>query len=295
MNSSTSAAEPHPLRGIALFLLAVGLWPFLDSTAKYLGRSYPITQIAWMRYAFHTLFMLLIFAPRMGTRLLRSRYPGLQVIRGLLLAGSTLFFFTALKHMPLAETSSIAQIGPVLTTLGAAWMLGERVDPARWIAVGVGFVGVLIIIRPGTAVFSLYALLPLGTAVCMMGYNLLTRRLALSEEPIATLFYSALVGMLMVSILLPAGWKTPESLVHLGLMAAMGLVGGFSHLVLIKAYECTPASSLAPFSYTQVFWTLLLGYAFFGDFPDGWSIVGIVIIMSSALYVVTHQRFAIRR
>jgi drug/metabolite transporter (DMT)-like permease len=297
--AASAQTEQHAMRGILLMLLAVGMWPFMDTMAKLLACSYPVTQVALMRYVFHAAFMLLIFAPRMGARLVRSRHPGLQVLRGLALAGSTLCFFSALKVMPLAETSSISQLGPILTTVGAVLMLRERVGATRWIAVAAGFAGVLLVIRPGTAVFTPYALFPLGTAVCMTGYNLLTRRLAQTEEPIATLFYSALVGTAALAMFLPAGWKTPESFTHLAMMAATGFIGGASHLVLIKAYECAPASKLALFSYTQMFWMLLLGYLVFGDFPDGWSLIGIAIVIGSALYVATHQhllrRAAVKR
>jgi drug/metabolite transporter (DMT)-like permease len=284
----------RPLRGILLLMLAVSMFPFMDSIAKYLARFYPVPGIVWARYAFHALFMVVIFGPRMRWRLIKSRRPGLQILRGMMLATSSLFFFSALKFMPLAETSSITQIGPILVTIGAAILLGEHVGMARWIAVTAGFAGVLIIIRPGTAIFSPYALLPLGTAACMAVYALVTRQLAGSENPIATLFYTAIVGTAALSLALPFGWSAPLSATHVAMMAAMGLIGGVSHLVLIKAYECAPASRLAPFSYTQMIWTLVLGYVIFGDFPDAWSLAGIAVIVGSAIYIATHQHFSAR-
>jgi drug/metabolite transporter (DMT)-like permease len=292
VKTNDATDEPHPLRSILLIMLTVAMFAWLDSIAKYLGRFYPVPVVVWARYAFHLLFMLLIFGPRMRGQLLQTHRPGLQIVRGLLLVTSSLFFFSGLKYMPLAETSSITFIGPILVTLGASILLKERVDPARWVAVIAGFVGVLIIIRPGGAVFSPVALLPLCTAVSMAAFTLITRQMSGTEDPITTLFFSALVGTLVISLMLPFGWKAPESLFHVGLMAAMGLIGGVSHLVLIKAYEGASASRLAPYSYTQLVWTLSLGYLIFGDFPDGWSLVGIMVIVASAIYIATHQHLA---
>jgi drug/metabolite transporter (DMT)-like permease len=292
MGTTTELDKSRPLRSILLIMLAVSMFTWMDSIAKYLARFYPIPGIVWARYVFHLLFMLLIFGPTMRWQLIRTRRPGMQIVRGLMLAVSSLFFVTALKFMPLAETSSITFIGPILVTLGASLLLKERVEPARWAAVIAGFIGVLIIIRPGSAVFSPVALLPLGTAASMAVYTLMTRQMAGAEHPITMLFISAVVGTVVLTLCLPFGWKAPESALHVVLLAAMGLIGGGSHLVLIKAYEGAPASRLAPFSYTQLIWTLALGYLFFGDFPDEWTLVGILVIVASAIYVVTHQRLA---
>ncbi len=295
--SADSAGPPgqHTMRGIVLIMAAVAMFTALDTIAKYLARFYPVPGIVWARYAFHLLLVILFLGPRLRGRLVRTQRLGLQLVRGVVLAGSSLFFVGALKFMPIAEASSITLIGPVLVTLGAAIFLEERIEPARWLAVGAGFVGVLIIIRPGSGVFSAMALLPLGTAVCFAAYHVLTRKLAGVENPYTTLFYSGLVGTVMLAVVLPFAWMAPATPLHAALMVLMGLLGGGSHLVLIRAYEHSPASRLAPFSYTQLGWVLLAGYAVFGDFPDRWSLAGIAVIAASALYIATHQRLGATR
>lgn len=295
MSGDASAQAQHPLRGILMIMTAVAMFTVMDSIAKYLARFYPVPGIVWARYAFHLLFVVLILGPRMKGRLLRTQRLGWQVLRGLVLAASSLFFFTALKFMPLAEASSITFLAPILVTIGAAFALKEKVEPQRWVAVCAGFVGVLIIIRPGSGVFDAVALLPLATAACFASYSVLTRKLAGLENPYTTLFYSGLVGTVMLAAVLPFAWQTPATVAHVALLLLMGVLGGGSHLVLIRAYEHAPASRLAPFSYTQLVWVLIAGYAVFGDFPDRWSLIGIAVIAASAIYIATHQRMTARQ
>jgi drug/metabolite transporter (DMT)-like permease len=296
MNAGRSAhPQQHPLRGIVMIMTTVAMFAVLDSIAKYLSRFYPVPGIVWARYAFHLLFVVLLLAPRLRGRLVRTQRLGLQVLRGFLLAASSLFFFSALKYMPLAEASSITFLSPILVTISAAIVLKERIEMPRWIAVCAGFIGVLIIIRPGSGVFSAVALLPLATAACFASYAVLTRKLSGLENPYTTLFYSGLVGTVALAIVLPFAWVAPSTPGHAALLVLMGLIGGGSHLVLINAYEHAPASRLAPFSYTQLVWVIVLGYVIFGDFPDRWSLIGIAVIAASAIYIATHQRLAERQ
>jgi drug/metabolite transporter (DMT)-like permease len=287
--------QQHPLRGILMIMTAVAMFAVLDSIAKYLSRFYPVPGIVWARYAFHLLFVVLLLGPRLRGRLVRTQRLRLQVLRGLLLAASSLFFFSALKYMPLAEASSITFLSPILVTISAAIVLKEKIELPRWIAVCAGFIGVLIIIRPGGGVFSAVALLPFATAACFASYAILTRKLSGLENPYTTLFYSGLVGTVVMAIVLPFAWVAPATPAHAALLVLMGLIGGGSHLVLIKAYEHAPASRLAPFSYTQLVWVIVLGYVVFGDFPDRWSLIGIAVIAASAIYIATHQRLAERQ
>lgn len=293
-NEAQAPAGDHTVRGIVLIMTAVAMFTVMDATAKYLSRFYPVPGIVWARYSVHLLFVVLILGPRYRGQLLRTDRLGLQLLRGLLLAASSLFFFSALKFMPMAEASSITFLGPILVTLTAAIVLKEKVEQARWVAVCTGFVGVLIVIRPGLGVFDAVALLPLATAACFASYAILTRKLAGLENPYTTLFYSGLVGTVVLSVPLlamsPSAWVTPATPLHAALLMLVGLLGGLSHLVLIHAYEDAPASRLAPFSYTQLIWVLAIGYAVFGDFPDAWSLLGIAVIAGSAIYVATHQR-----
>jgi drug/metabolite transporter (DMT)-like permease len=162
-------------------------------------------------------------------------------------------------------------------------LLGEKVRRAQWLAVAAGFVGVLIVIRPGGGLLSFAALLPMGTAVCYSLYQILTRKLSASENPVVTLFYTALVGGVVSSLVLPFYWITPTP-AHWGLMLMIGIGGGVGHYILIKAFEHTPASVLAPFGYTQILYVIALGYFVFGDFPDAVSLFGIAVIVSCGLY-----------
>ena len=288
--SAGSSAQPHTLRGAMLIMTAVAMFVVLDTMSKYLSRFYPVPVIVWARYVFHLLLVVVALGPRLGLDLVRTRRLRAQLVRGLLLAGASLFFVFAIQQMPLAETSSITFLAPVLVTLMAAFILKEKVEFARWLAVAGGFAGVLIIVRPGSGVFHWASLLPLGSATCFACYQILTRKLANLESPYTSIFYAGLVGSVIMSLALPYVWTAPLSLNHALLFVAIGIIGGASHLILIQAYDCAPASKLAPFSYTQLIWVMLSGYLVFGDFPDHWSLLGIAVIVASGIYIATHQR-----
>src|ERR1035437_1202013 len=219
--SRVASARPHPLRGILMIMAAVAMFTMMDSMAKYLSRFYPVPGIVWARYAFHLLFVVMILGPRMRLRLVRTRRLGLQIARGMLLAASSMFFFSALKFMPMAEASSISFVAPMLVTVLGVFLLKEKVQPARWVAVAAGFVGVLIIIRPGGGVFSWAAVLPLATAASFAVYQILTRKLAGVDNPYTSLFYSGLIGTVMLAVVLPYQWTTPTTIVHALLLLAI--------------------------------------------------------------------------
>jgi drug/metabolite transporter (DMT)-like permease len=168
--------------------------------------------------------------------------------------------------------------------------LKEKIEPARWIAVLCGFIGVLTIIRPGSSVFTWAVFLPMGNALAFAAYQILTRRLAGLESPYTSIFYSGLIGTLLLSAILPFSWVAPQNALHAALLVILGMLGGLGHLILIKAFEHAPASRLAPFSYSQLIWVTALGYVAFGDFPDNWSLAGIAILVASGIYTATHQR-----
>jgi drug/metabolite transporter (DMT)-like permease len=206
-----------------------------------------------------------------------------------------MLFFSALKFMPMAEASSISFVAPMLVTLLGVLLLKEKVEPARWVAVAAGFVGVVIIIRPGSGVFSWVAALPLATAACFASYQILTRKLAGVDNPYTSLFYSGLMGTVMLAAILPFEWTMPTTIMHALLLPAIGFIGGLSHLILIRAYDQASVSNLAPFSYTQLIWVIVAGYVVFGDFPDRWSLIGIAVIMASGIYIATHQQLSERQ
>jgi drug/metabolite transporter (DMT)-like permease len=291
----STGRSARPLRGILMIMSAVALFTVMDAIAKYLSRTYPVPLIVWARYAFHLLLIVVALGPRLGLGLARTSRPGMQILRGCMLVASTMLFVNAVKRMPLAEASSITFVAPVLVTLLAVLILKERVDLARWLAVGAGFIGVLIVIRPGSGVFTWASLLPLGTAGFFASYQILTRHLAGLESPYVSIFYAGLVGTVVMSVGLPGFWVMPETALHALLFVVIGMIGGLSHLILMKAYDYASASRLAPFSYTQLLWVILTGYLVFGDFPDHWSLVGITVIVLSGVYIATHQQFARRK
>jgi drug/metabolite transporter (DMT)-like permease len=284
------AGPQHSLRGIMLIVAAVSTFALMDATAKYLSRTYPVPAIAWSRYFFQAFIMLVVLGPRLRLDLVRTRRPGLQVARGVMLALSTILFFSALALMPIAEASAITFLSPLVLTALSVFLLRERVPPAAWVAVAAGFVGVLVIIRPGGAVFSPAALLPLAAAFSLAFYQMMTRQLSGVDSSVATLFYSAIVGTVLLTLLLPFFWHPPESVADGLMLALLGVLGAVGHFVLIRAFDHAPASVLAPFVYSQLVSVLILGYVVFGDFPDGWSLVGMAIIVASGVVVASRQR-----
>ena len=288
--SEPRTGNPQVFRGILLTLTAVAVLSVLDTLSKYLTRFYPINLVVWARFTFHLLLVVVVLGPRYGLALVRTARPGAQIMRGLLLAVASVFFVSALKYMPLAETSAISFLAPLLVTAMSVFFLKEKVELARWIAVLCGFVGVLVIIRPGGGVFTSAVFLPMGCALAYAAYQILTRRLAGLESPYTSIFYAGLIGTLLLSAMLPYSWVQPQSRLHIALFVINGMLGGLGHLILIKAFEHAPASRIAPFSYLQLVWVTVIGYAAFGDFPDAWSLVGIAILMASGIYIATHQR-----
>ena len=289
MTALPGAAPHHVLRGVLLLIAAMSTFAVVDTIAKYLARSYPVPLVVWARYATQTLFMLLVLGPRMKLDLVRSRRPGLQIIRGIVLVVSTVLFFSALALMPLAEASAITFLSPLVLAGMSVWLLRERVRRSAWAAIIVGLIGVLIIIRPGGGVFTPAAILPVLTAVCFASYQLLTRKLAGIDSTLTTLFYGAIVGTLLVTLGLPFFWQTPTHALHWLLFAVLGVIGGIGHFVLIRAFTHAPPSALAPFVYVQLVAVLILGYAVFGEFPDGWSLVGMAIIVLSGAWIAARQ------
>lgn len=281
--------RPPVWRGILLICTAVALFAGLDATAKYLGRSLPVAEVVWARYLTHFLLMLALLGPSRGLDLVRTRRLAVQVVRALLLVGCSFLFMSSLLYLPLAEASAITFVSPLILTALSVPLLKEYVGPRRWIAVGIGFIGMLIIIRPGGGLLHWAVALPLTMAVMYAFYQLLTRLIANQEQPLTTLFYSAVVGTIATSAVVPFVWHTPTDWLELALLALTGVLGGTGHLALIKAFEVAPASVLAPFTYSQLVWALLLGYLAFGEFPDRWSLIGMAVIVGSGIYVIYRE------
>ena len=290
---TTTEAQHHrrTLRGIALIMAAVFMFSAMDTLAKHMLKSYPMSALMWARYMVHIVVMAVLLGPRMGMKLLRTSHLWLQMLRGVLLLASTIFFYFALRYLPLAEAAAISFVGPVLTALLSGPMLGDKVSRRQWFAVLLGFTGVLIIMRPGGGVVSLAAVFPLATAVLFSVYQIVTRRLSGREHPYTTLFYTAVVGAVITSIAVPLHWVTP-TLVQAGFVVCIGLLGGLGHLLLIRAMEHASPSTLAPFVYSQLIWSTLLAYLAFGDFPEPMTLFGMVVVVAAGLLAVNwkHMR-----
>ena len=268
----------HPIKGIALICLAVLLFASHDTLSKYLSAFYPIVMVVWARYVVHTLLMLVVFVPRSGfSAVVRTKRPGLQLLRALCLIGTSLLFTTGLRYIPLAEATAVNFLAPLLVTALSVPFLGERVSRAQWLAVLAGFVGVLIVVRPGGALFTPAILLPLGSALCFGFYQLLTRKLSGVDSPTTSNFLTGILNSLIMSALLPFFWSTP-TLVHGLFMIGLGTCGMLGHMLLTQAFRHAAPAMLAPFSYGQILFAGLFGYLIFDHTPDQYALVGIAVI-----------------
>jgi drug/metabolite transporter (DMT)-like permease len=287
-----STGHPHALRGIGLMLLAVGTFSCLDATSKYLAVLYAIPTVVWARYVFQMLLMVAVLGPRMGMRLVRTANLRLQLLRGGVLTASSLLFLTALSRMPLAEAASIAFMAPLFIAVLSGPVLHERVEGRTWLALGAGFAGVLLIVRPGGGLFTWVAVLPLASAFMMAVYQMMTRRLAGRDAPLTTLFYPALVGTIAVPLIFPPALSTlPSAPAQLALFGALGVLGGIGHFFLIRAHDYAPPSILGPFMYGQLLTAVVLGWLVFDQLPDGLGVVGMVVISASGLLLaLSHRR-----
>lgn len=288
-----AAPGAHPLRGVLLMVAACTSFAMLDTVAKTLSATYPTLMVVWARYFFHVILMLALMWPRMGRRLVATKHPWLQAVRGLCLGGSTLCFFAAISHMPLAETTSIVQIGPILVTVAAVLWLGERAPRGSFWSLAISFVGVLLIVRPGSALFGWVALLPMGTATLMTGYHLITRRLTGVDDGVATLFLGGVVSAVVLSMIVPFHWRMPANAFDLLLFVTTGLIGAAGHLLLVRSYEYASASTLAPYGYAHVVAALALGWLVFGNFPDALALTGMALIVGTGVWMAWRRHMPV--
>ncbi len=287
--AGASAAEDSPAKGIVLMLAAMAVVPVMDGVAKHLSASFPVLQVVWARYFFHLLILLPVVLWRHGAGALLLRNPWLQVARGGFLLGSTVLFFAAIAVMPIADALALVFVAPLVVTALSPLILGERVGLRRWTAVGVGFVGVVVILRPGLSVFHPGMLLALGAGTVYAFYSLATRKLSGSAPPLVTLVYTALLGALVMSALVPVVW-TPPGTEDLFWMVLMGALAAAGHFLVIKSFEHAEASLLAPLGYSEIVMATVVGYVAFGDFPDAWTWLGVAIVIASGVYVSLRER-----
>lgn len=276
-------------RGMLLALLTFMLYVGMDAITKLLVSDYPALQVAWARFVVHMGVVAIVVAIR-DPGLLATRHPVLQSLRSLLMVAASLFVIVGLRYVQLAESSAILYVIPLIVTALAPAFLGESAGLRRWLGVAAGFAGALLVIRPGGGAFQLAALLPLGGAFCFALFQIATRALGRTAEPaLTTLFYTPLAGVLVASLAVPFVWVAPDAQGWL-LLAALGLLGGVANFTQIKSLELAPASTIAPFIYTNLVWATLFGYALFGELPDGWTVLGAAIIAGSGLYVFYRER-----
>jgi drug/metabolite transporter (DMT)-like permease len=278
------------LRAVLYMCLGVCCFPFLNASAKYLGRHYPMPEVFWLRYAGHLVYCLIAFAPRRGLALFATRRPGVQAWRALLLFGSSAVYFLSLLTVELPTASAISFAGPILVTALSVPMLGEQVGWRRWTAVAVGFAGALIIIRPGSDVAQWGALLVLLNALFYALYQVLSRRVGSLDSAEISITLAGVGGVLISSILLCFSTiKLPADLLDGVVFAAIGLFGALGHYFVIKAYQWGSASAVAPVGYLELVGSTVLGYMIFAEFPDAWTWVGAAIIMASGLYITLRE------
>ncbi len=266
------------LAGIGLVIIAVACFATLDTATKLSTAGVPILMGVWFRYAFQAVATTLVLLPRYGTSVLRTEHPRFQLLRGALLLVSSTLAFLSLRYMPLAEFTSLVLIAPLVVTLLAATALKEEVSPLRWALVAGGFVGTLVMLRPGGTVFSWAILLPLGLVISNAWFQVLTSRLARTEKPLTMHFYTGWVGTLIATVPLPFAWTTLSGWHWWGLLCLMGFMGTVGHFLLILAYQRAPASTLTPYLYAQIAFAMIGGWLMFAQVPDTVSLVGMALI-----------------
>lgn len=278
----------QPLLGALLILASGLLLATNDGLSKYMTQLYPVIMIVWVRYLAQTVLMVALFTPRMGRRVFITQRPWPQLFRGVSLIGISLLFISGLRYIPLAEATAVIFLSPLMVTLASA-LLGEHVNRSQWAAVVFSLLGVLLIVRPGSALFTPAILFPFGAALSFTVYQLLTRRLAGTEHPVTSNFLGSLVGTAVLSVLVIFNWRTP-GLTDAVLMAALGVLTTFGHLLLTSAYRYASAATLAPFTYGQIGFAGLVGFIAFDQAPDLIAILGICVIIASGLGIAYIQR-----
>lgn len=277
-------------KGVALLLGAMAVLPFLDVCAKFLGQQgMPIVQIVWARMAFGLLFTVPALLATEGPAALKPQRPALHLFRAVLLMGSTFCFFYALTFQGIAETLAVFFVQPLVVTMLSPLVLGERVGVRRWLAVLVGFIGTLIIIRPGLIAINLGSLFGFAAGTSLACYMLLTRRIAGRDSAIATTYYTTLMGAIVVSIAVWFVWQQPSAQQWLMMILLAGIAAA-GHYLIVRAYDYAEASLLAPLAYSEMIVAVIVGWLFFNDFPDVWTFVGVAVLIASAIYISARER-----
>jgi drug/metabolite transporter (DMT)-like permease len=291
-NRMTNSAQQRrqQLTGIALMCAAVALFACLDTVAKYLNAEMGALQITWARYTSAFAFTFIVFNPLTRPGILKSSQPKLQIVRSLLLVSCTALNFLALRWLQLDEALSIIFTAPFIVAVASGPMLGEWIGWRRWCAILFGFAGVLLITRPGLGGMHPAAFISLAAAICYGFYAVITRIVARTDSNHTSLFYSNMIGAIVMLPVLPFVWTAPGSWVIALMMMATGILGSTGHFCLIAGHKLAPASLLSPFIYTQLVWVTILGFLVFGQLPTGWTVAGAAMVIASGLYLLYRER-----
>jgi drug/metabolite transporter (DMT)-like permease len=282
--------QPNALKGIALVLIAMAVLPLIDVCAKFLGQQgIPVVQMVWARFFFGALLTLPLAVMAAGTSALRPVNPLMNSLRAYFLIAGTASFFFALKTLPIADTLAIYFVQPILITALSPLFLGEKVGVRRWSTVVVGFIGVLIIIRPGFQSVGIGVLFALLAGLCSAFYILVTRKLTGRAHAMVTTFQSSAIGAVPLTLSAPIYWTAPDTNQWL-LLLLLGAIAIAGHALITRAYDYAEASQLSPFNYTEMITAVAAGWYFFGDFPDAWTFLGVAILIACAIYISWRER-----
>ena len=277
------------MKAIFFNLLAWIFLPIMDGFAKYLSYDIHVLQITWARYFFTVAFTLPIMFFLFRKNLVWTDKPKLQLLRGLILLTANICFFYSISIISLAKALTLAFIAPLIVTAFSPIFLGEKVGYRRWFAVVIGFIGSLVVIRPGFVEINLASLAALGTGIMYGFYLIITRKLSTSDNPLLTLLLTGVVGAIIISTVMPFVWVKP-TLNQWSMMAAIGVFACIGHFFLILSLKYADASKLAPFSYFEIITNIAIGYYFFSDFPDNWTFFGLFIIVLSGIYISRREK-----
>jgi drug/metabolite transporter (DMT)-like permease len=283
------ARADRPFKGIALVLASTVFLGTSDVTAKYLSATLPSIEITWIRFLVFALIMTPAMIPGSPLFAMQTGRLGLHLLRGMTILGSSLFFISGLRFLPIAEASATGFVAPLFVTALSIIFLSEKVGMRRWIATAVGLIGVLIILRPGTGAFHPAAFFPLVSALAWACTLIITRMMSGTERAVTVMAYSSIVGLCILSALVPFVWVTPTwHDIAFGILIGVASTAG--QWIVVLAFRYADASVLAPFSYTQLLWVSLLGYFIFGEVPDAYTITGAAFIVASGLYTAHRER-----
>ena len=276
------------MKAIVFNLLAWVMLPIMDGFAKYLSSTIPVLQITWSRYFFTVVIALPIMIFFFRKNFKWTDQPKLQLIRGVLLFSANILFFYSISIISLSKALTLAFIAPLIVTILSPVLLGERVGIRRWIAVIIGFIGSLIVLRPGFVEINLASIAALGTGILYGFYLIVTKKLHKSDHPLLTLLLTGVVGAIIGSLIMPFVWVQP-TITEWYMMFAIGFFASIGHLFLILSLKYADASKLAPFGYFEIITNIIIGYYFFNQFPDNWTFLGLFVIVISGVYIFRRE------